>query len=556
MFQRILQLYRCTAGIPVTQLGRRLQLQLKRRLLSSSLGAVIRSTVKQPVALKEQLPKSLFAPRSHLVERISNVPHLSQLGTKIPLIPPLDWNGNQQKLRHLDRLTLHYHEFLETLEFEEGRAVICDWIDRNCPWKKGYWLDSWNSYAISIRTVCWFQWLAQYRGRLNEAELDKIKISLSEQLHFLLNNLETDICGNHLLKNIRCLLWASACLSGDFARHLQQTGWSLLQRELPRQLLDDGMHFELSPAYHCQIFADLVDCCATVGEQEATYLKPLLHQSAQTLKNLTHPDGLISLMSDGGLHMVYSPHECLSAWTTISSKPIVNEEVFYLPTAGYAGVRTPRTYLLFDAGPACAQTLPAHGHGDLLSFEFDIDGKRFVVDPGVFEYESGEARKWNRSAFSHNVVIVDNWDQCEFIGSFRTGWRNQARFCQRPTSVDSHFEMSGEYTHCLGRFKHRRTLYCRSTGLTVEDDLEGVSQRATAKLLINGEFAVIASTINSIEFAHPEMRIVLSSPFAITYSKATWSPDFGSKLPATQISIDYGPQSGKFGFEFSICSKS
>ena len=116
--------------------------------------------------------------------------------------------------------------------------------------------------------------------------------------------------------------------------------------------------------------------------------------------------------------------------------------------------------------------------------------------------------------------------------------------------------MSGEYTHCLGRFRHRRTLYCRSTGLTVEDELEGVRQRAIAMLLINGEFEVISSTTNSIEFARQEVRIVLSSQFALSFSKATWSPDFGVKSPATQISIDYGQESGNFGFEFTICSKS
>jgi hypothetical protein len=554
MLSRILQLYRCTAGIPPAQLCRRVELQLKRRWLSSRLGKVFRTSSHPPAVLKLELPKSRFAPRTQLVERTANRPYLNQLGSKIPLVPPLDWDGRKQNLRHLDRLTLHYHEFLESLDFEEGLAAISDWIDHNPPWKKGYWLDSWNSYAISIRTVCWFQWLAQHRPKLVASSLDKIQVSLAEQLQFLLRNLETDICGNHLLKNIRCMLWASKCLEGKFSKDLKRQGLRWLKHEMPRQLLPDGMHFELSPAYHCQIFTDLLDCHLCLEEHEANDLRPRLDQAAQALKNLTHPDGYISLMSDGGLHMVYSPAECLAAWKVLSSTHIVEEPQFYLSAAGYAGARTARTYLLFDAGPTCADTLPAHGHGDLLSFEWDVDGQRFVVDPGVFEYESGQERKWNRSAFSHNVVIVDGWDQCEFVGSFRTGWRNEARLVQPPKLVDSRIEMSGVYQHCRGRYKHQRILFSDSTSLKVEDQLDGVVRQSTAKLLINGEFTVVAATTNSIEFALHGTRIVLSSPHSISYEKAYWSPDFGEKSPATQVSIDYGQRSGKFGFEFTICT--
>ncbi len=42
-------------------------------------------------------------------------------------------------------------------------------------------------------------------------------------------------------------------------------GESLLKAQLRQQFLSDGVHFELSPAYHCQVFADLVEC-AVVAE--------------------------------------------------------------------------------------------------------------------------------------------------------------------------------------------------------------------------------------------------------------------------------------------------
>jgi hypothetical protein len=43
---------------------------------------------------------------------------------------------------------------------------------------------------------------------------------VAEQLVFLERNLETDICGNHLIKNIKALIWASAYFTGPFAETL------------------------------------------------------------------------------------------------------------------------------------------------------------------------------------------------------------------------------------------------------------------------------------------------------------------------------------------------
>jgi uncharacterized heparinase superfamily protein len=67
--------------------------------------------------------------------------------------------------------------------------------------------------------------------------------------------------------------------------------------------------------------------------------------------------------------------------------------------------------------------LPAHGHGDILGFEWTVAGRRLVVDTGVFEYAPGERRRKSRSTEAHNTVTVDGADQCEFYGEFRVARR-------------------------------------------------------------------------------------------------------------------------------------
>ena len=51
-----------------------------------------------------------------------------------------------------------------------GFGFIKDWIGANKPYKKGYWLDDWNSYSLSIRVVVWMQQFERRGDSLSEAD--------------------------------------------------------------------------------------------------------------------------------------------------------------------------------------------------------------------------------------------------------------------------------------------------------------------------------------------------------------------------------------------------
>jgi hypothetical protein len=76
-----------------------------------------------------------------------------------------------------------------------------------------------------------------------------------------------------------------------------------------------------------------------------------------------------------------------------------------------------------DVGPACPDDLPAHAHADLFSFELTLDGRRFLVDSGVGEYQAGPWRDYYRSTRAHNTVAVDGEEQIECWSSFRVARR-------------------------------------------------------------------------------------------------------------------------------------
>ena len=488
MLARLALFWRCVRYVPRRQLLRRLYLDVSRRLVMSAVGKPWQVRRNQPLTLSEALPMRIFEPRREQVVCKSGNYYHRLLNREFALQLPVDWSlENVSDTTHLQRLAFHYHECLESLPFEQGRDLVLDWIEQNPPWKPGYWKDSWNSYAISIRCVCWFQWLAEHRSQLEQKELGTILGSLVEQVRFLTGNLETDICGNHLIKNIKCLLWAGRCFNGAEARRWFAMGRRLLERELRVQLLSDGMHFELSPAYHCQVFADLLECAHVLDEPEANTLVERLRDAAQVIVDLTHPDGFISLFGDGGLRMAYRPDRCLAAYESLGGEPVKAREHFAFREAGYFGMRTDRTYIVIDCGPPCANALPAHGHGDILSFEWDVDGQRVIVDPGVYEYEAGERRSSDRSAHSHNTVAVAGRDQCEFVGSFRVGRRAKVELESYDASagqlslIGSHdgFSIPGQ------RVLHRRTFEVTATRLRITDEIQGLPEVAKASFRLN-----------------------------------------------------------------------
>jgi uncharacterized heparinase superfamily protein len=249
--------------------------------------------------------------------------------------------------------------------------------------------------------------------------------SIARQLLFLERNLERDIGGNHLIKNIKALAWGSAFFAGPVAARWHALAVRLLRQELAHQVLPDGMHYERSPSYHCQVFADLVEIRhALRGDPLGGALDEALARMAAATTVLAHPDGFVAEFNDAGLTMAYSPTACLAAYAAVSGYcAAASDGAFSLPHAGYFGFRRDADYLIVDMGRIGPDDLPAHAHGDIGSIELSVGGRRMIVDPGVERYVAGPERAASRSAGSHNVLALDGGDQADFFGAFRCGRR-------------------------------------------------------------------------------------------------------------------------------------
>lgn len=476
------------------------------------------------------------------------------LNKTMELSRPVRWHHPALNVgTRLWKLHLHYFDWADALPDDAFVELVADWIDRNSPYRSGYWRDSWNSYAISIRVVAWMGELARRRNRLPPAFVARVEQSIYEQLRFLLRNLERDIGGNHLIKNIRALYWGSGYFTGSFASSMALRASRLLAKELHRQVLSDGFHFERSPAYHVQVFADLLDVMrlmepGDLGER----LRRRLEAMAQVVADVTHPDGFVALFNDGGMHMSRKPEAVLEAYVSVtgSGKP-VQRAVASFPEAGYHVVRGRRLMLMYDAGAVGPDDLPAHAHGDIFSFELSVDGARFIVDAGVYEYNAGPRRAQSRSTVTHNTVTVDKQDQCEFWGSFRMGRRARVHVHEIRSSCDGlvvDAEHDG-YRGLPGSPRHRRRIECGFEGpLRVFDRvIGGRGQAVRSRLLLHPAVQIREIDRDSVLLERDGRCVKLvTHGLPWTVEGSVWWPDFGREEVTRTIVIELGraPASG------------
>ncbi len=355
----------------------------------------------------------------------------------IPASDPLDWRQLAKDAPHLWRFQLHYHEFLldlaaaEPAEREARHQKLAwervqSWIHQFPMPDRSAVDDAWHPFCISRRLPCWFTlWTI---SPPDEELVSSVLESAARQADYLAANLETDLGGNHLFENAKALVLAASFCRGGPADHWRDVGIRILQRELPRQFLDSGEHFERSPMYHALMLEGLLDLADALDETSASLsgeLGQCIRKAASFLEDILHPDGSLPLFADSTHEQAPDPCGLIAeARSTFSST--FDTEFRPEPSrrrGGYWLYQDTDDFLIFDAGPVGADHLPAHAHADLLTCEISLFGQPWIVDGGVFDYEDSSMRRYCRSAVAHNVVTIDGTEPIDMWSKFRVGYR-------------------------------------------------------------------------------------------------------------------------------------
>ena len=247
--------------------------------------------------------------------------------------------------------------------------------------------------------------------------------SLAMQARYLMSRLEYHLLGNHLFSNAKALIFAGLFFQGQEADQWLRQGRKILNRELQRQILSEGGHFELSPMYHALILQDILDLINVyyVYDQEipAKWLM-LVPQMLSWLATLTYPNGRLAFFNDSA--MAIAPD--IDALCQYAKNLSISGKLNILRQAdGYWRLQKADLLLLADAAPIGANYLPGHAHADSLSFELLFNSQLIFINSGISTYANNAQRIAERGTAAHNALTIDDQNSSEVWASFRVARR-------------------------------------------------------------------------------------------------------------------------------------
>jgi hypothetical protein len=210
-----------------------------------------------------------------------------------------------------------------------------------------------------------------------------------------------------------------------------------LRENILSDILDDGVHCELSTDYHHIVLRNYLGvkrlaCLNGIALPAA--LDDRIEQALEFSLHVHNPLGWIPAISDGDTgdyldllrqgHELYDREDMLYVATrgqrgvapTARCKGFATSGYYLQRSAwgqgedGYADER----YLFFDCAALGAGN---HGHLDLLNIEVAAYGRVLIVDPGRYTYDESGPINWRvlfRGTSYHNTVLVDGRNQIRY----------------------------------------------------------------------------------------------------------------------------------------------
>jgi len=411
---------------------------------------------------------------------------------------------------------LNYFEFLnqKSISKEQGLKLIRDFLSKDRGLKVAF-----EPYVISLRVVNWIKFLTY--NRIRDKKIDS---SLYASGLILLDNIEYQILGNHILENGFGLLFLGVYFK-DKRFYLKAK--EILIKELKRQILRDGAHFELSPMYHQIILFRLLDSINLLSYNtflDSKELKLFLEDKAKLmlswLEAISFSSGDIPLFNDSAKEIAPTTKELKSYALRVGLKSLK----LPLLDSGYRKIKRAKYELILDIADIKASYIPGHTHADTFSFELYIDNSPFIVDKGISTYEDNPQRYKERSTLSHNSVEVLNSNSSEVWASFRLA--NRAKVINR-VEEDNFIEATHSGYKKRFNILHTRKWSFRDDSIIIEDMLNKKTQ-AIARFHFHPNITK-EEILKRVEFDSKSYRI----------KRYSYAPTFNTLIEAYSLEIDF-----------------
>jgi len=475
-------------------------------------------------------------------------PMLFDMLNETRLVPEGDWSAHGAS--DLWRYSLHYFDDLNA-EGAESRGhwhepAIHDWIKANRPGEG----TGWEPYPTSLRIVNWIKCAAA-----GHPVSPAVATSLATQTRFLRRRLEYHLLGNHLFANAKALVFAGAWFDGGEATSWIRKGLSILDREIPEQILRDGGQFERSPMYHALALEDMLDLINLARVYPGAIpdrWESLAHSWPETarrmlrwLEGMCHPDGEIALFNDAAFGVAAALTELRRyARDLLRESNDTLPRLVHFADSGYVRAASRDAVLIADVAPVGPDYLPGHAHADTLSFELSLFGQRTIVNGGTSRYGTGHEREAERGTPAHSTVTVDDENSSEVWAGFRVA--------RRARPFDLRVEETGDevlvscahdgYRRLPGKPIHRRAWRLRDGALRVEDRMEGSCRSAQGRYHFHPDVKV-ASELDGRSGALKlpgGQQVSWRASHTARIEPSRYAPEFGVKLQTSCLVFELG----------------
>jgi hypothetical protein len=475
-------------------------------------------------------------------------------------------------------------------------SSVRDWMEANPPGMGINWA---SSLEVSYRMISWCWALNLFRDsalltpRLYADMLGWLCSHAAHVERYLSRYFSPN---THLTGEALGLFYAGVLFPElPRARRWQTLGARILQRELPRQVLPDGVYFEQSTCYGrytAEIYLHFLILARRNGMAVPASVAERVQLLLDHLLAVSRPDGGLPQIgdADGGKLLPLgrrTADDCRDVFAVAAAffkradyawaaRGPAAETAWLLGPGGYdafdalkpepppappsrlfpaggcvvmqGGWGRDAHQLLFDAGPLGCRISGGHGHADLLSVQCSAFGRPQLVDPGTYCYTAHPNwRDHFRGSAAHSTVVIDRKSQAVTAGAF--SWRKRPLARLRRWLSTPAFDYADAdhdaYRRLPDPVRHRRrVLFVKPRYWVVVDDLLGADVHQV-DLQLQFRPGQLVDTADGWKHAPgPEGRGLFIKAFAASPLQVEihegdvepirgWvSPDYGLRVPA------------------------
>jgi hypothetical protein len=374
---------------------------------------------------------------------------------------------------------------------------VMDWIANNPPYKGV----NWNSgIELALRAISLVFLASLLSETFTPEQHQKIAQSLYEHGYWLKRYpSKFSSANNHLIAEAAALFIIGSVLPTSLlTQQWQRYGKQTLEKEILKQIHEDGIGAEQSPTYTA-FSLEFFSLALWVGQQQGMNFAPSylerLKKAGLALRCFVDMHGNLPRIGDDdeGRVLFVDFHEedyvlsILEVLAAATNTPEIAPpravpslrsfmfgivEPFAAPASinvfekgGYTVIREKdtaetETLLVFDHAPLGYLSIAAHGHADALSIWLHRNGIPVLVDAGTYLYHAGkEWRSHFRSTPAHNTLCINNTDSSTISGAFN--WAQKAKSVLKSVNKSADlWSITAQHNGYQQRFgaTHQRTL--------------------------------------------------------------------------------------------------